>query len=502
MSCATKGRTLPSRGEAESLRSRAKHMSSDSAPVHLQPRPATLGMALAPVAVLVVLLHQFVGRHGGTAHIPLLLAAAVAAALAWQLGHPWKEIERGMVEGIAVSLPAVLILVVVGMLIGTWIAGGVVPALVYHGLNLLSPAVFLVATCLICCVVSLATGSSWTTAGTVGVALIGVGQGLGVPLPMVAGAIVSGAYFGDKVSPLSDTTNLAPAVAGAELFEHVRYMMLTTLPSLAIALVIFAALGWSHGGGGASLESVTRLREALAAKFTLHPVLLLPPLLVIVMVVLRLPALPALLAGVVLGGALAGAVQGAALKDILASAQKGYMCQTGDKALDELLTRGGMESMLGTVALILCALAFGGVMERAGFLEAIARHILRLARGTGQLVAATIATCVGMNIVAADQYLTIIVSGRMFRGAYAERGLHPKLLSRSLEDAGTLTSPLVPWNSCGAFMATTLGVGTLAYLPYAFLNLLNPLVAIVIAAAGWKIARLDGMTKDQGPRSK
>jgi NhaC family Na+:H+ antiporter len=455
-----------------------------------------------PLGALLVLLHQLVGRHGATAHIPLLLATAVAAALARRRGFLWAEIQRGMVEAIAVSLPAVLILLVVGMLIGTWIAGGIVPVLIYHGLNLLSPSVFLVATCLVCCLVSLATGSSWTTAGTVGVALIGVGQGLGVPLPMVAGAIISGAYFGDKVSPLSDTTNLAPAVAGVELFEHVRYMMHTTLPSLAAALVIFAALGWSQDGGGASLESVTRLREALAATFTLHPVLLLPPLLVIVMVVLRLPALPALLAGVLLGGVLARAVQGAALKDILAAAQKGYVSQTGDKALDELLTRGGMESMLSTVALILCALSFGGVMERAGFLEAIARHILRLARGTGQLVAATITMCVGMNIVAADQYLTIIVSGRMFCGAYAERGLHPKLLSRSLEDAGTLTSPLVPWNSCGAFMATTLGVSTQAYLPYAFLNLLNPLVAIAIAAAGWGIARSHSSPGNQGPKAQ
>jgi NhaC family Na+:H+ antiporter len=458
--------------------------------------------ALLPVGALLVLLHQLVGRHDATAHIPLLLATAVAAALARRRGLLWAEIQRGMVEAIAVSLPAVLILLVVGMLIGTWIAGGIVPVLIYHGLNLLSPSVFLVATCLICCLVSLATGSSWTTAGTVGVALIGVGQGLGVPLPMVAGAIISGAYFGDKISPLSDTTNLAPAVAGAELFEHVRYMMYTTLPSLAAALVIFAALGWSHDGGGASFESVTRLREALAAKFTLHPVLLLPPLLVIVMVVLRLPALPALLAGVLAGGVLAGTVQGAALKDILAAAHKGYVSQTGDKALDELLTRGGMESMLSTVALILCALSFGGVMERAGFLEAIARHILRLARGTGQLVAATIATCVGMNIVAADQYLTIIVSGRMFRGAYAGRGLQPKLLSRSLEDAGTLTSPLVPWNSCGAFMATTLGVGTLAYLPYAFLNLLSPLVAVGIAAAGWRIARSQSSPANQGTEAQ
>lgn len=456
------------------------------------PRPARLWEALIPVVALIVMIRESLVRFEGTAHIPLLLAAAVAALAGWRSGHRWKSIEEGIVEGIAIGLKAVLILMVVGMLIGTWIAGGIVPMLIFHGLNLLSPSWFLVAACVICCVVSISTGSSWTTAGTVGIALVGVGQGLGVPLPMVAGAIISGAYFGDKLSPLSDTTNLAPAVAGSELFEHVRYMLFTTIPSLVMALAIYAALGWSVAGQGEVSElKVTLLQRALDAHFDLNPVLFLPPVLVILMVALRLPALPSLLAGVLLGGICAVAWQGAGLKAVLAAAQKGFVAKTGVEAVDQLLTRGGLESMMPTVSLILCALTFGGVMERTGMLAALAGGIMRLARGAGGLVSATVATCLGMNVLAPDQYLSIIVPGRMFREAYQRQGLHPKVLSRTLEDAGTLTSPLVPWNTCGAFMSTTLGVGAMIYLPYAFLNLLNPVIAIVIAFAGWKIARLE-----------
>jgi NhaC family Na+:H+ antiporter len=455
-------------------------------------RAAALWEALIPVVALILMIRESLVRFEGTAHMPLLLAAALAALVGLRMGHRWSSIEAGIVEGIAIGLKAILILMVVGMLIGTWIASGIVPILIYHGLKILHPSIFLVAACVICCIVSISTGSSWTTAGTVGIALIGVGQGLGVPLPMVAGAIVSGAYFGDKLSPLSDTTNLAPAVAGSDLFEHVRYMMYTTLPSLVIALAIYAVLGWSSAGREAvSQENVTVIRETLSGSFKMSPILLVPPLLVILMVALRLPALPSLLGGVLLGGILAVAVQDAGLKDVLAATHKGFEAKTGVKAVDELLTRGGLESMMPTVSLILCALTFGGIMERTGLLAALASGILRLARGVGGLVGATVVTCLGMNVLAPDQYLSIIVPGRMYREAYRQKGLHPKLLSRTLEDAGTLSSPLVPWNTCGAFMTTTLGVSVAAYLPYAFLNLINPVMAIAIAYAGWRIARID-----------
>jgi NhaC family Na+:H+ antiporter len=454
--------------------------------------------ALVPVVALIVLIRESLMRYGGSAHVPLILATAVAALMALRRQR-WEVLERGLIDGITVGLKATLILLVVGMLIGTWIAGGIVPVLIYHGLKLLNPSIFLGAACLICCVVSVATGSSWTTAGTVGIALMGVGQGLGVPLPMAAGAIVSGAYFGDKISPLSDTTNLAPAVAGSELFEHVRYMMLTTLPSLGGALLLYGVLGWSGHHSGANAGQVDALRAALDKTFNLSPVLLLPPVLVIAMVLLRLPALPALLAGALLGAGLAAWVQGAPVKEILAAAQSGYVAKTGVEAVDKLLSRGGLDGMLPTVSLILCALAFGGVMERAGFLAALASFLRRFARGTWQLVATTAVTCVGMNALTADQYLSIIMPGRMYRDVYRQHGLHPKLLSRTLEDAGTLTSPLIPWSTCGAFMATTLGVATSAYLPYTFLNLLNPLMAVAIAAMGWKIARVEeGSPKVKG----
>ncbi|HAV63713.1 MAG TPA: Na+/H+ antiporter NhaC [Verrucomicrobiales bacterium] len=451
-------------------------------------RLARLWEALIPVGALIVMIYVSVVQLEAYAHLALLLAAAVASGVGLRIGHTWKSIEEGMVEGIAVGLKAILILLVIGILIATWIQSGIVPLLIYHGLNLLSPSIFLAATCLICSVVSVATGSSWTTAGTVGVALIGVGQGLGMPLPMVAGAIISGAYFGDKLSPLSDTTNLAPAVAGSELFEHVRYMLHTTVPGLVIAVVLYVALGIGRGGS-ATLESVQVLREALAAAFNLHPVLLLPPLLVIVMVVFKLPALPALLGGALLGAGLAAGFQGNGLKEIVSVAFDGYVSETGNAAVDELLSRGGLMSMMNTVALIVCALGFGGVMERTGQLAALANAVLKLARNTGSLVATTVFTCFGMNVLAPDQYLSIVVPGRMYREAYDRAGLEPRLLSRTLEDAGTLSSPLIGWNTCGAFMSTTLGVSALAYAPYAFLNLACPIIAIVLATAGWGIVR-------------
>ena len=424
-------------------------------------------------------------------HIPLILAAAVASIVGLFLGNSWKEIENGIVEGISVGMKAILILCVIGVMIGTWIASGIVPIMIYYGLQILHPSIFLVAACLICCVVSVATGSSWTTVGTVGIALIGVAEGLGVPLPMAAGAIISGSYFGDKMSPLSDSTNLAPAVAGAELFEHIRHMLFTTVPALAIALLLYGILGWRGFAGEASAESVDAILSALNAAFDLNPLLLLPPLLIVFVIMWRLPALPSLLGAALLGAVLAVGFQNASLREIFDVAQWGYTSATGNAAVDELLSeRGGLNSMMYTVSLILCALTFGGVMERCGFLEAIAGAILRLARSTGSLVAATIGTCVGINIAAADQYLSIIVPGRMYREDYERKGLHAKNLSRTLEDAGTLSSPLIYWNSCGMFMKEMLTVSPLAYLPYCFLNLFTPLIAIALAYTGWGIAKI------------
>ncbi len=473
------------------------------------PRAPSLTESLIPVGVLIfVLINTLIvfsfggdtpekgwsvgslqiGERGGDAHLSLIIAAAVAAAIGLRLGHTWKSIEGGIVHGISIGLPAILVLMTIGVLIGTWIASGIVPMLIVCGLKTLSPAVFLPAACLVCAIVSVSTGSSWTTAGTVGVALIAVGKALDVPLGMSAGAVVSGAYFGDKMSPLSDTTNLAPAVAGAELFEHIRHMVFTTVPALLISLVLYAILGAFNASGGGDTSNVAAYVSAISDSFNLNALLLIPPALVIAMVVYRIPALPALLGGAALGALFAVLLQGASWGDILSAAHSGFSADTGNAEVDELLSNGGLLNMMSTVALILCALSFGGVMERTRMLSVIANSILKLARSTGSLIASTVATCLGMNIIAPDQYLSIVVPGRMYREAYEQRGLHPKNLSRTLEDAGTMTSALVPWNTCGAFMTGALMVNPLTYLPFAFLNLLTPAIAIAYGYLGWKIA--------------
>ena len=447
-------------------------------------RMPSLIESLIPVVLLMFFLGFSIIKYEASPHIPLIAGTAVAAIMAARLGYRWQEIENGLIHGITLALKACLILMIIGTLIGTWILSGIVPTMIYWGLKVLSPAIFLVTTCIICSLVSVATGSSWSTAGTVGIALIGVGHGLGVPMPMVAGAIISGAYFGDKMSPLSDTTNLAPAMAGTDLFTHIRHMIYTTGPSLTIALIIYALLGLRYAGAEMQTENVEQILSTLKANFNLSPLLLIPPCLVIVMVIKKIPALPALLGGSLLGGICAMIFQKINIGTVINVSYSGFVSETGFKMVDTLLSRGGMESMLYTVSLIMCALSFGGVMEKSRMLESIAAAILKAARSTGSLVVATIATCISMNIIAPDQYLSIVVPGRMYKDAFDKRGLHPKNLSRCLEDSGTLSSPLIPWNTCGAFMFATLGIHPFAYLPFAFLNLLNPVVSIFYGYTG------------------
>lgn len=443
-----------------------------------------LGIALIPVVFLVLALSVTIGFFKLSPHIPLICAAAVAAGIAIFYKHPWREIHEGMVQGITLAMGAILILMIVGTMIGTWIIGGIVPSMIYYGLKVLSPVVFLVATLIICSIVSLGTGSSWSTAGTVGVALIGVGSGLGIPIPMVAGAIISGAYFGDKMSPLSDTTNLAPAVAGTDLFAHIRHMIYTTAPGYLLSLILYGLLGLRFSGDALEAENIKTILSTIESNFFIHPLLLLPPCLVIVMVVRKISPLPALLGGTILGGIFAMLSQSSSLAEVIQAAQSGYVSRTGVAMVDDLLTRGGLDSMMNTVALIICALCFGGIMERTGMLEVLARSFLTRVRRTGSLVATTLLSSIGMNAIASDQYMAIVIPGRMYKKAFNEHGLHPKNLSRCLEDAGTLSSPLIPWNSCGAFMGATLGINPLLYLPYAFLNLSNPLVSLFYGYTG------------------
>lgn len=460
-------------------------------------KQATVLHALIPIVFLIVSLMYTIFVVEGSPHIPLVLSAFVAGAVAmFGLGFTWAELEEGIIETIKMSMGAIIILMIIGMIIGTWILGGVVPAMIYYGLQILSPSIFLVTTCVLCAVVSLATGSSWTTAGTVGIALIGIGKSLGIPVEIVAGAIISGAYFGDKMSPLSDTTNLAPAMAGTTLFEHVKHMVYTTGPSLLIALVIYAIFGFQYAGNALDAGSIQEVMNGLSSQFYISPILLLAPILVIAMVVLKVPAIPGLFGGTLLGALMAVMFQGADLGGIIAAMNDGFVSESGIEVIDSLLTRGGLQGMMFTVSLILCAMCFGGVMEKAGFLEAIARSILKFANSTGSLVLATIITIIAINILAGDQYLSIVIPGRMYKSVYDERGLHPKNLSRILEDAGTITSPLIPWNTCGSFMSTTLGVATLAYLPFCFLNLINPLVSIFYGFTGITMEKVDVKTLD------
>ncbi len=472
-------------------------------------REATLLEALIPVIITIALLMYSVlpvFEVGGDVHIPLVLGAMIAVVVAvYRLGYTWQEIEEGIVSTISGTMQAILILAIIGMIIGTWIQSGIVPTIIYYGLQILSPGFFLVAACLLCCVVSLATGTSWGTAGTIGIALMGIGMGLGVPAPVTAGAIISGAYFGDKMSPLSDTTNLAPAMAGSTLFDHIRHMVYTTGVSLAIALIGFGILGAGYAKQGFDASAVQEVTSLMADNFNINPLLLLVPIIVFVMVAKKTPAVPGLFLGTILGGVAGMIFQGASFADVLDAMQYGVVSETGNEVLDTLLTRGGYQSMMWTISLIIAALTFGGVLEKTGMLESIAKRVLKFAKSTGSLVTATIFTSIFTNVLAGDQYLAIVLPGKMYKEEFHKRGLAPRNLSRCLEDAGTLTSALVPWNTCGATMSTYLGVPTVEYLPYCFLNLINPVVSIIFGFTGITMMKLEddpSAPEYKGPRSK
>lgn len=462
--------------------------------------------AIIPVVVLIALLAASVtlfhdDSSYGPNQIALLLSAMVAAIIALKNGHQWHDIEKGIIKGISISLGAVLILLAVGALIGTWLLAGTVPSLIYFGLKLLNPSIFYAATCLICAVVSLAIGSSWTTAATIGVALMGVAGGLGLSPAATAGAVVSGAYFGDKISPLSETTNLAPAVAGSDLFSHIRHMMWTTVPSFVLALIIFLLLGLGSQGDASSAR-IDAILTGLTQNFDISVWHLVPLVALLVMAMRKMPAFPAVFIGALLGGVWALLFQSelvhrlggeglvAGLKLMWTTLFNGISIETGNPTLDKLLSGGGMSSMLNTVWLIMCAMSFGAVMERTGLLTRLIRGLLGAAKSAGSLIAATIATCIGSNILTADQYMAIVMPGRMFKEEYERRGLAPVNLSRSLEDGGTITSPLVPWNTCGAYMHSVLHVSPADYIFYALFNLINPVLAVIYAYLGVKILRL------------
>lgn len=457
----------------------------------MEGRKPFLYEAIITFLFLVVVMAVGIAVYGANPHIPMLIGTAFAALMALRLGYKWQTIEESMYDGIRQALQAIVILAIIGILIGVWLLAGVVPTMIYYGLGVMTPSMFLLATLIICSVTSLATGTSWGTAGTMGIAMIGIGQGLGIPAPMTAGAIISGAYFGDKLSPMSDTTNLAPAMAGTDVFTHIKFMMKPTMIAYAITAVFYLFLGMKMGNGSADLSAIEIMRSGLAGAFTISPLLLIPPIAVIVAIARKVPAIPGIFLGIILGGILAPIFQGASFGDILNVSYNGFESATGIESIDNLLSAGGLSNMMYSISLTLIAMMFGGIMEKTGQLEVIVNKLLKLVKTTGGLVSMTIATCLGSNITMPEQYISIVVPGRMYASAYKERGLHPKMLSNALESAGTLTSPLVPWNTCGVFLFGVLGVQTIDYIPYAIFNYTMPVVVIIMTYMGWLSAKID-----------
>ncbi len=469
----------------------------------------TLLQAFIPIIVLVGLLSLNVMFYGdmatsGANQIALILSAGAAVLVGLSLKVPFKFMLDGVIRSINSSMGAILILLMIGALAGTWLISGIVPAMIYYGLQILNPTIFLFATCIVCAIVSVATGSSWSTVATVGIALLGIGKAMGLHEGVIAGAVISGAYFGDKISPMSDTTNLAPAMAGTDLFTHIRYMMYTTVPTMSITLLIFLGIGLFSNHSG-SVEDTNALSAAIKSKFNINPILFVVPAIVIWMIIKKVNAIAALLVGSLLGGIFAVIFQPGIINEIAGSAEKfsqnAYMAvmnamssevkvATDNEIANGLLKAKGMYGMLNTIWLILAAMCFGGVMESVGLLRRITEPLVKRAKSTGSLVATTAGSCAFVNVTASDQYLAIVVPGRMFAQAYKDRGLAPENLSRTLEDSGTVTSVLVPWNTCGATQRGVLGVETLTYLPYCFFNIISPFMTIFFAYAGIKIRKL------------
>ncbi|SHT26239.1 Na+/H+ antiporter NhaC [Mycobacteroides abscessus subsp. abscessus] len=450
----------------------------------------SLAVALIPIGAMIVFLFTGIFMFEADPHIPLLLSATVASVVSIYLGYTWRELEQGVIKAVSLALQALLILMIIGTIIGTWLAGGIVPTMIYYGLDILSPTYFLPAAAIICSVVAIASGNAWTAAGTIGIAIMGVGIGLGINPAMVAGAVISGCYFGDKISPLSETTNMAPGITGVQLFDHIRHMLYTTIPALVLSVVIYFFIGLTFKGKGSGVSDIATLQQELADIFIISPWLLLIPVIVLGIIALKTPAIPGLVIGSILGGVVAIIVQGETIGSVLSIMVYGFEMETGNEVLDNLLNNGGTEAMMYTVSLVMIAMSFGGILETSGIMNTIVTSLLKMAKSTGSLITTTVATCITANIVACDQYLSILLPGRMYLTAYRKRELHPKNLSRTLEDAGTMTSPLVPWNTCGAFMTATLGVSTFQYAPYALLCIISPIIAIIYAYTGFTIEKL------------
>jgi NhaC family Na+:H+ antiporter len=465
--------------------------------------------ALLPILILISLLAYNVFLYSddslsGANQLALLFAGSAAVIVGVNFGAKWEAILNGISNSIYNATPSLIILLLIGALAGTWLISGIVPGMIYFGLQILNPKIFLFATAIITAIVSLATGSSWSTIATIGIALLGIGKALGIPIGLIGGAIISGAYFGDKMSPLSDTTNLAPAMVGTDLITHIKYMMYTTIPSFCITLVLFLVIGFSFGT--LEVQDINGLLLTIKSTFNVSGWLFIVPFLVIILIIKKTPAIPALLAGTLLGGIFAIIFQPEIIMKITNSEtlnfSSAYMAiinamgsditiTTDNEMINNLLATKGMAGMLNTIWLIICAMIFGGAMEATGLLKRVAEPIIQYTKSTGSLIATTAGTCLFFNITASDQYLSIVVPGRMFADTYKEKGLASENLSRTLEDSGTVTSVLVPWNTCGATQSAVLGVATLIYLPYCFFNIISPLMTIAYGYLNIKIKKLE-----------
>ena len=472
-------------------------------PVNNLTKELSLLESLIPVFILMALLayniffvegQEWFGAY--TNQYILLLGGFFAATVGFSNKISITTMVKEVWENWKSVFVPILILFLVGALAGSWLVSGIIPAMVYYGLQVLSPAIFLPASVIIAAIISIATGSSWTTSATVGIALIGIGSALGIPSGMIAGAVISGAYFGDKMSPLSDTTNLAPAMAGTDLFTHIKYMAYTTVPTIIITLVVFAILNASIDTSGSA--DVSNLLVTIAQTFTITPLLFIVPVIMVLMILLKTKPLLALGAGVVLASIFAFIFQGGILEGlsdskfqtITTAILSDVQIETSDAKLTELFAAGGMKGMLWTIFLIICAMVFGGIMDAIGALSKITKSLLAVASSIFGLFASTVISCLGLNIVASDQYLALVIPGKMFKKAYEDKGLAPENLSRTLEDSGTVTSVLIPWNTCGAYQSSVLGVGVGEYFLYAIFNWLSPFTTLLFAALNLKIRLL------------
>ena len=465
-------------------------------------------ISLIPLSVLVILLALTIKLFGadaiaGGSQLSLLTASAVCTAMSILIyGRKWMDLEESILKNMRSATPALITLLLIGAIAGTWMASGIIPSLIYYGLKILHPSIFLPASCIICAIISLLTGSSWTTIATIGVALMGIGRALGFDDGWIAGAIISGAYFGDKISVMSDTTVLASSTTEVPLFTHIKYMLITTIPSLLISILVFTIAGLS--ASTTSSADMMAIEEGLQSTFNISPWLLIVPILTGILIAKRLPAIVTLFASAFMAAIAMVIAQPelilqianvenssalSSLKAIIIASTTNNSIETGNELLNNLVTTRGMGGMMGTIWLIICAMCFGGVMYGSGMLSAITQIFLRVARRTVSVVSSTVGSGLFFNLVTGDQYISIILTGNLFRKLYDERDLEHRLLSRSIEDSATITSVLIPWNSCGMTQATVLKVSTMTYLPYCFFNLISPLMSIIVAAIGFKIVR-------------